>query len=222
MWPCRVIHRDSVANGLDGVLVSEVLIGIWPFVLHRIVHPLGHCVVQRVSALCHADAYLVCLQQIRILERGILDAPVGMVDEFLDADAVAPIECQPHLESLQRPFRLQRQAQAPAYDVAAVAVRQQRQVEKPFTVTNVGDVGHGHLPAGPCHELWCRVQQVPVDMEMMAGVCRTGTILFPAQHQAIGAQNVVEAVTANLELVAKILTAQYQKLSTACLWQTVG
>ena len=58
-------------------------------------------------------------------------------------------------------------------------------------------------------------------MEVMARVCRAGTILFLAQHQAIGAQNVVETVTANLELVPKILTAQYQKFPTACLWQTV-
>ena len=100
MWSCRVIHRDSVANGLDGILVSKILIGIWPFVLHRIVHPLGHRVVQWVSTLCHADTYLICLQQVRILERSILDASVGMVDEFLDADAVAPIECQPHLPSV--------------------------------------------------------------------------------------------------------------------------
>jgi hypothetical protein len=58
-------------------------------------------------------------------------------------------------------------------------------------------------------------------MEVMTRVCCAGTILFLAQHQAIGAQNVVETVTAYPELVAKIPTAQYKKLSTACLWQTV-
>jgi hypothetical protein len=58
-------------------------------------------------------------------------------------------------------------------------------------------------------------------MEVMARVCRAGTILFLAQHQSIGAQDVVETVAAYPELVAKIPTAQYQKLSTACLGQTV-
>jgi hypothetical protein len=52
-------------------------------------------------------------------------------------------------------------------------------------------------------------------MEVMARICRAGTILFLSQHHAIGTQYVIETVTAYPELVAKILTAEYQKLSTA-------
>ena len=143
------------------------------------------------------------------------------MDERLDADAVAPIESQPHLESLQRSVRLKRQAQAPANDIAAVAVRQQRQVEETVTVPYIGDVCHSHFPAGLCHELGARIQQVLVDMEVVARVRRTGTVLPLAEHQPIGTQHIVEAVTADLELVAEILTAQGTQLAAAALRQPV-
>ena len=48
-----------------------------------------------------------------------------------------------------------------------------------------------------------------------------GAVLPLAEHQPIGAQHVVEAVTANLELVAEILTAQGAQLAAAALRQAI-
>ena len=60
---------------------------------------MSKCILLQSNFHGLTDTYLVCLQQIRIHGRGILRPPVRVVDEPLDADTVAPIEGQAHLEN---------------------------------------------------------------------------------------------------------------------------
>ena len=58
-------------------------------------------------------------------------------------------------------------------------------------------------------------------MEVMARVCRARTVLSFAQHQAVGAKDIVETVPSNLELIAKVFLAQGKQLTAAALRQPI-
>lgn len=107
-------------------------------------------------------------------------------------------------------------------NVAAVGIRQEGQVAESLAAVYVCDVGHHQHSCTSCHQLGRGVQQVGPDAVVMDGVRRPGPVALLAQHQAVGAQNVVEAVAPKDELHAEVLTAEFKELTAACLWKVVG
>ena len=112
--------------------------------------------------------------------------------------------------------------EAPAHNVAAVGIRQQRQISEALAAIDIGDVGHHQLPGISGNQLWRGVQQVGPDAVLVVGVRRPGSVALPAQHQAIGTQHIVETVAPKRKLHAEILAAEFQKLTAASLRQVVG
>ena len=110
---------------------------------------------------------------------------------------------------------------APPHDVAAVGIRQQRQVAEALAAIDIGDVGHHQYTRTICNQFWCGVKQVGPYAVLMVGVRRPGLVAFPAKHQAIGAQHVIETVASEGELLPKVLSAEFQKLAAAGLGQVV-
>ena len=177
--------------------------------------------MQGVARLRHADLCVYGQKHLHILLRGVLHASVRVMDQFRYVDAEGGIALDGHLQGLSRPVCLQRLMEAPAHDVAAVCVRQQRQVANPLAAIDVGDVCHYQYACTLCHQLWRGVQQVRPDAVVVAGVRRPGPVALLSQHQAVGAQHVVETVAAKGKLHTEVLSTEVQKLTAASLGQVV-
>ena len=76
MRPCRVVHVDGVAYGASAGDEVQFAVVEEPGVLHRVVHPLCQCIVQRVARLRHADLRVYGQQHLHIVLRGVLYATV--------------------------------------------------------------------------------------------------------------------------------------------------
>ena len=221
MRSCGIVHADGILYG--GACRDEVQLAVVeePGVLHRVVHPLGQCIVQRVARLRHADLHIYGQKHLHILLRGVLHAAVRVVNQLRYVNAEVGIAFDSHLQGLQRTVRLKRLMEAPAHDVAAVGIRQQRQVAEALAAIDVGNVGYHQYPCAFCHQLWRGVQQVWPDAVIVVGIRRSGPVAFPAQHQSVGTQHVVETVAAKSELHTEVLFAEVQKFAATRFWQVV-
>ncbi len=122
---------------------------------------------------------------------------------------------------MQRACRLKRLMEAPAHDVAAIGIGQQRQVAEALAAIDIGDVSHNQYTSTPGHKLWRGVQQVWPDVVLVVGVRRPGPVALLTEHQTISPQYVVETVPAKSKLHAKVLFTEVQKLATTGFRQVV-
>lgn len=111
--------------------------------------------------------------------------------------------------------------EAPAYDITAVGIRQQRQVSESLAAIYVGDVGYHQYACTPDYKFWRGIQQVRPDAVVVVGVRRPGPVSLLAQHQAVGSQYIVETVATKSKLHAEILFTELQKLAATGLRQVV-
>ena len=138
MWPSRIVHVDGAGNGAACGDEVQLAVVEEPGILQRAVHTLGHRIVQRVACLRHADLCLDCKEHLHVLLRGVLDTAVGVVHHAGDADAEAGEALDGHRQCLCRAVRLKRLVEVPSHNVAAVGIRQQRQVAEALTAPDVG------------------------------------------------------------------------------------
>ena len=219
--PCGVVHSDGVGYGTFGGGEVQLTVVEEPGVLHRVVHSLRQRVVQRVARLRHADPRLDGHEHPHILLGGVLHAPVGVVYQPRDIYAEVGIAPDGHRQGLCRAVRLQCLMETPAHYVACEGIREQGQVAEAVAAIDIGDVGHYQVPCMSGHQFGGGVQQVGIDAVVVVGVRRPGLAALPAQHQPVGAENVVEAVAAKRELHAEKQSAKLQKLTAASLRKIV-
>ena len=60
VWPDIIICVHSLFNTFFHLVKSLLPAVKEPSVLNSIVHPLGQCIMQRITTLCHAYAYMLC------------------------------------------------------------------------------------------------------------------------------------------------------------------
>ena len=215
--PCSVVHADGIGYGASGCDEVQLAVVEEPGVLHRVVHPLGKRVVQRVARLRHADPRLDGHEHPHIFLGGVLHAPVRVVYQPRDIYAEVSIASDGHCQGPCRAVRRQRLMEAPPHNVAREGIREQGKVAEALAATNIGDVGHHQVSRAPGHQSGGGVQQVGIDAVVVVGVRRPRLAALPAQHQPVGAEDVEETVAAKRELHPEVLTAKLQKLPTARL-----
>ena len=219
--PCGVVHTDGIGYGASGCDEVQLAVVEEPGVLHRVVHPLGKCVVQWVARLRHADPRLDGHEHPHILLGGVLHAPVRMVYQPREVYAEVGIALDGHRQGPCRAIRLQRLVEAPAHYVAREGIREQGKVAEAVAATDIGDIGHHKVSRVPGHQFWCGVQQVGIDAVVVVGVRRPRLAALPAQHQAVGTEDIEETVAAKRELHTEVLTAKLQKLPATRLRKVV-
>lgn len=126
MGAFRVVEVDYALQ--DGLALLMCGYGhlVQPFALEDAVGAFGDCILKRIAALGHADAYAVLLEFGHIRVAAILASTVGMVDETVGRPLVNRPQCHP--ESLQRVFRLQSRADGPAHYLVGVGIRYKRKI----------------------------------------------------------------------------------------------
>lgn len=138
-----------------------------------------------------------------------------MVDDSPDVYAPASIEIHGHPQCPHRSLARERGVQGVADNGAAVPVGQQGKVGEPLAGAHVGDVCNKQAAVGLGHVFGRRVQQVLVYPVGMDGVGRAGAEALAAEHHAVGAEDAVEAVAADNELLPEVRAAQGMQLSAA-------
>ena len=98
-------------------------------------------VVIAVAFAAHRGLEAGGLEHLAVILRGILNAPIGMVDQA----GARPLRRDGHLQCGQRQVGAQVIVHRPAHDPAAVKIHDGGQVEPPFPGVDVGDVA---APAG--------------------------------------------------------------------------
>jgi len=180
--PRGVVHADGIGNGASGS--DKILFAIVeePGVLHRVVHPLGKCVVKRIARLCHADPRVDGHEHTHILLGGVLHAPVRVMYQPRDAYAEVGVALDGHCQGPCRAIRLQRLVEAPAHYVACESVREQGKVAEPIAATDICDVGHNQVTRVLGHQFRGGVQQIGVNAVSVVRVRCPWLAALPAKH----------------------------------------
>ena len=111
---------------------------VQPFTLDDSVCAFCYCILQRVSAFGHADAYAPSFKFRDISVATVLSAPVGVVDE--PAGSLQVNRGEGHLQCLQWVYSLQCRAEGPPHYLAGVRIRNQRQITDTLVRLHIGNI----------------------------------------------------------------------------------
>ena len=179
MEPLSVVNRlDKMADALSGFCQVLVFAEINFFILERLHKRFGLRVVIRVSATAHADLNARCLEQIRILVAGILNASVGVMHQTgLDF----PMR-QGHLQGRNHHTSIYAPLQCPPDDAARVSVKNNGQINELTLQANVGDVGPPQNIDVRHRKFLC---QVRINRLVMVAVSGADELPFPQTQQIL-------------------------------------
>src|SRR5580704_18350204 len=112
MQPAPVVNfLQELTDAAACVFQTAIVSPVYLLLFQRAHESLCARVVVWIAAAAHADLNLVLLQQPGVIDRGILHASIGVMNEFLSLPIAAT---QGHLQRSNRQFSLQRSAQVPA------------------------------------------------------------------------------------------------------------
>ena len=190
MGAFRVVEADYALQ--DGLALLMCGYGhlVQPFALEDAVGAFGDCILERITALGHADAYAVFLEFGHIRVAAILTSAVGMVDETVSRPLVNRL--QRHPESLQRVFRLQSRADGPANYLVGVGIRYKRKIAYALLRLYVCYVAHPYRVRPVGDNILYEVRIPPVVVVGVRGLVSSS----PADmdHQPVLAEQLYESV----------------------------
>ena len=190
--PLVVVEGDDSRQFLPACLSCGYRHPVEPFGLEYAVRALCHGVLQRVSALRHADPSTTLPEDGHVCLATVLAAPVGVVDQVPGRVVVNALVS--HAERLYRIGRLQRWAYRPAYDFVRVQVCDERQVAYALACLHIGDVADPYLIGAVRDDVLDEVRVLAV---AVLGIgCLVMTAAFHTHHETMPAQHVREGVTA--------------------------
>jgi len=166
MQPLAIIDfLDEEGKPDLNILQSPVFPEIDLFGFQGFDEALGGRIVVGVSFSGHADPEAVFQQHLHVVAGGILNAPVGMMDDPLRGIAM----CDGHPESIKAKRCIDVRGDGISYGPASEEVQDDRQVHEAVLDTDVGDVRHPDL-------VWTRdgqvLHQVGINPMGVVAVCR--------------------------------------------------
>ena len=177
MQPFAIIDFfDEIGKPVLDIRQSAVFPEIDLFGFQGFDEALGGRIVVRVSFSRHADPEAVLQQHLHVVAGGILDAPVGVVDNPLREITM----CNGHPESFQAKRCIDVRGDGISYGPAGEEVQDDRQIHEAVLDADVGDVRCPSL-------VWTRddqvLHQVGINPMRVVAVCRANpsTLGFPDQ-----------------------------------------
>src|SRR5215203_6923478 len=126
-----------------GAHLSErfIVVHVDLFVLERAHEALGFGVVIRIAGAAHADLDFVVVQHRDVISRGILHAPIRMMDQ----PSVNGARVQRYLQSRESQLRVDVARDGPTNTTATKGIEQDRQVNELTQQANVSDISYPEL-----------------------------------------------------------------------------
>ena len=92
MWTRLIVHAHGLFYRKECLIKRLLRRGDVPGVLERIVHPLGQCIMQRISRPSHADATASPMQQIGIAFTSLLNTSIAMMNHIARINLMLIVE----------------------------------------------------------------------------------------------------------------------------------